>query len=366
MITNLLYSGPDTTGTLLFSQTNVASATNTTPTFVTNSFDALAIGLRNNGTSLNPLMDISSIKVSENIFGLPGPSFGVTGGGTGCPGDSFPLGLTGSVTTNDYRVFTNGVFNGVVHTGTGVAFNFTPETVAVATLTNTVQASNTISGFTGFMSGQAVVAPFGAPVITTQPKPVFAVNNGIAVFSVVSSGTGLGYQWFRNGAKLTDGGEFSGTTTANLMISPVAAGDAAPYFVVVTNGCGTTAISTTNSLTIQAPGNITWQGGNQANNVWDLATTLNFTNGAVPVVFNNGDNVNFDDTSPFTSVSIGSSFLAPTLITENAGQNYSFVGVRFHHWVGRVAHEWLRNTVHQQRERLYRWDDDQQWRRGRG
>ena len=43
VITNLLYSGPDTTGTLLFSQTNVASATNTTPTFVTNSFDALAI-----------------------------------------------------------------------------------------------------------------------------------------------------------------------------------------------------------------------------------------------------------------------------------------------------------------------------------
>ena len=129
--------------------------------------------------------------------------------------------------------------------------------------------------------------------LTTQPKPVFAVNNGVAVFSVVSSGTGLGYQWFRNGAKLTDGGEFSGTTTANLMISPVAAGDAAPYFVVVTNGCGTTAISTTNSLTIQAPGNITWQGGNP-NNVWDLATTLNFTNGAVPVVFNNGDNVNFD------------------------------------------------------------------------
>ena len=329
VITNLLYTGPDTTGALLFSQTNVSSATNTTPNFVTNSFDAFAIGLRNSGTSLNPMLDISSIKISENIFGLPGPSFGTTGGGTGCPGDSFPVGLTGSVTTNDYRIFTNGVFNGTVHTGTGAAFNFTPETVAAAALTNTVQASNTVSGFLGFMSGQVVVAPFGAPVITTQVKPVFAVNNGVGVFSVVSSGSGLGYQWFRNGTKLTDGNEFSGTTTANLVISPVTAGDAAPaaqgYFVVVTNGCGTTAISTTNGLTIQAPGNISWQGGN-TNNVWDLATTPNFTNGAGFVVFNNGDNVTFDDSSAFPAVSIGSPFLAPTLITENAGQAYSFTG----------------------------------------
>ena len=324
-LTNCLYSGVGTGGTLIFSQTNEATGANN----LTNSFDSLAIGVRNSGTSLNPTMDMTSISITASIFGTPGPSFGVTGGGTGCPGSSFAIGLTGSVTNNDYRIFTNGVFNGVVATGTGAAFNFSPETVIPVILTNTVQASNSVSGFTGFMSGSVVVAPFGAPTITTQPSPLLVTTNGVGTFTVVSSGTGLGYQWFRNGTKLNDANEFSGTSTSTLVISPVTPADAATtaqgYYVVVTNGCGLQSISTTNSLTLHAPGNIVWQGGNP-NSVWDVATTLNFTNGAGPVVFNSGDDVTFDDSSIFPAVTISGIYVAPTLITENSGQNYSFTG----------------------------------------
>jgi len=326
-ITNSLYDGVGTGGTLLFSLTNVATGAN----YLTNSFDGFAIGARASGSpSVNPTMDISSITITANIFGTPGPSFGVTGGGTGCPGTAFPIGLTGSVTTNDYRLFTNGVFNGVVQSGTGSAFNFPAEIVGSVALTNTVQASNTISAFTGFMSGQAIVAPFGAPVITTQPSPLLVATNGLGTFTVASSGSGLGYQWYKNGAKLTDGGHISGSGTATLVISPATTTDAATtaqgYYVIVTNDCGLEAISTTNSLTLDAPDNLTWQGGNP-NDTWDVATTANFTNSTtLPVVFHAGDNVTFDDTSFVPIVSISGNYVAPTLITENASGNYFFTG----------------------------------------
>lgn len=324
-IANNLFDGVGTGGTLLFSQTNVASSA----TYLTNSFDALAIGLRNSGTSMNPTMDISSISVASSIYGTPGPSFGVTGGGTGCPGDSFALGLTGSVSTNDYRIFTNGVFNGVVQSGTGAALSFPPETVISAALTNTVQASNTVSGFTGLMSGEAVVAPFAAPVITNEPVALIVATNSVGTFTVGSSGSGLGYQWYRNGTKLMDGGNLSGTTSSILVISPATTADAATaaqgYYVVITNGCGISSTSTTNSLTLGPPANIVWQGGNP-DNTWDVAATANFTNGSGPVVFHNGDNVTFDDTSVNPMVSIVGNYVAPGLITVSANQPYAFTG----------------------------------------
>lgn len=62
-ITNNLYSGADTTGTLIFSQTN----TTTVGTYLTNSFDSLSIGVRNSGFSFNPTMDISQISVTSTL-----------------------------------------------------------------------------------------------------------------------------------------------------------------------------------------------------------------------------------------------------------------------------------------------------------
>ena len=49
-------------------------------------------------------------------------------------------------------------------------------------------------------------------------------------------GTGLTYQWFKNGNPLTDGGNISGSTTAILTISNASAGDDADYTVAVTGG----------------------------------------------------------------------------------------------------------------------------------
>ena len=78
-------------------------------------------------------------------------------------------------------------------------------------------------------------------------------------------------------------------------------------------------------MKLLAPNNLVWQGGNP-NNAWDLATTLNFTNGAGAFeAFSNADIVTFNDTSANTGVVISNSLVA-TLVTVNGTQNYSFAG----------------------------------------
>lgn len=64
-----LYSGVGTGGTDLSSQTAT-----TTSTLLTSSFDGLAIGARNSGTSFNPTMDISQITITDLIQPVPEPS----------------------------------------------------------------------------------------------------------------------------------------------------------------------------------------------------------------------------------------------------------------------------------------------------
>ncbi len=68
-ITNNLYSGVGTGGTLLFSQ----GGTNTSATYLTSVFDGLGIGIMNKGTSFNPVMDISSITVNGQSTAITTP-----------------------------------------------------------------------------------------------------------------------------------------------------------------------------------------------------------------------------------------------------------------------------------------------------
>ncbi len=68
-ISDILYSGVGTGGTVLSSQSTV-----TTSALLASSFDGLAIGIRNSGTSLNPTMDINQITISDLIAPIPEPS----------------------------------------------------------------------------------------------------------------------------------------------------------------------------------------------------------------------------------------------------------------------------------------------------
>ena len=257
----------------------------------------------------------------------PGNVYNVSGGGSGCPGDTFNINLSGSDSSSVvYLLYTNGVFTGSSSNGTSAAFSFLPQST---TAVYTVLASNTVNGNVGWMNGNASISVLAGPSITVQPASVLVATNGYATFTVAATGNGLHYQWYKNGSGLTDGGHISGSATTVLAIFPATAADAVTvangYYVIITNSCGLSATSTTNALTLQPAGNLVWQGGNPNTN-WDFAITPNWTNSAGnSVVFNAGDKVTFDDSSTNQVVTLVGS-VAPTSVIDNSSLNYFFNG----------------------------------------
>src|SRR5439155_15434267 len=94
--------------------------------------------------------------------------------------------------------------------------------------------------------------PCTPPTITSQPTNQTVCTGSTATFSVTATGTGLTYQWRKNGTNLVNGATgngstYSGVTTATLTISNTQPGDAATaangYDVVITatGGCSTTS-----------------------------------------------------------------------------------------------------------------------------
>ncbi len=286
------------------------------------------------GSGIAPSFNVfDEIRVDTSWAGVtpaspsPGTVYNVTGGGSGCPGDAFAVGLSGSDSSSiQYLLYTNGTYSGQSIAGASSAISFGPQSV---TGTYSVLASNTVNGNVGWMNGTVNVSVLAGPVITSQPASVVVANNGYATFSVAATGSGLSYHWYKNTTQLSDTGDYSGTATPTLTVYPAQSGDAATtangYYVVITNSCGLSATSSPKAaLTLDSPANLTWAGANP-NNDWDLATTLNFTSLGNPAVFNAGDNVTFDDSTGNTSVILVGN-LAPTTITENSGQSYFFSG----------------------------------------
>jgi len=99
-------------------------------------------------------------------------------------------------------------------------------------------------------SSPATLSVSTPPSIDTQPSPQSAAAGGTAVFTVAASGTApLTYQWRKDTVNLTDTGDFAGSATPTLTVSPVAAADAGTYDCVVTNTCSS-ATTTGAALTV--------------------------------------------------------------------------------------------------------------------
>jgi len=317
-VTNALYVGTDTTGTVVW--TNVANYTGAN--FLTTNFDGLAVGARPGGGT--PWTnDFTSITVIAKLAAQAGPYFFVTSSGDPCAG-GITLGLSGSVTTNVYLLYTNGVDSGQSVLGTGSAISFGLQTFPAI---YTVIASNTATASMGPMYGNAIISSPGV-TFTSQPASVTIVTNVLASFSAVANGTALTYQWYKNGVALTNSGTVSGAQTANLVIYPTGAGDVATvvngYYLVAKNPCGVSATSAPNvSLTLTPPRNLVWAGGNPDNN-WEY-TESNFTLAGNPTTFKDGDIVTFDSTSPNTTVTIATNVI-PTKVIVSSANDYTFNG----------------------------------------
>jgi hypothetical protein len=93
-----------------------------------------------------------------------------------------------------------------------------------------------------------------APAITTQPANQTATAGSTVNFSVAAtSPTTLRYQWQKDGAKLVNGGNVSGATSATLTLMSVQSSDAAFYRCIVLND-SSYAISSTAGLTVGGTG----------------------------------------------------------------------------------------------------------------
>jgi hypothetical protein len=96
-----------------------------------------------------------------------------------------------------------------------------------------------VDGATTLTSNAATltVSAGSPPSIISQPTSLIVLDGSSATFSVAATGTGLSYQWRRNGV------DISGATSALYTIEVVSAGNVGSYSVVVSNSAGSTTSS---------------------------------------------------------------------------------------------------------------------------
>lgn len=100
-----------------------------------------------------------------------------------------------------------------------------------------------------FYSQEATLSVNPLTTITTQPvASMIACVGGNVSFSVVASGIGLTYQWYKDGTSLG-----AGYTNATLNIPVITAADAGSYICYVTGTCGPTVLSNSGILTVDNP-----------------------------------------------------------------------------------------------------------------
>jgi hypothetical protein len=88
------------------------------------------------------------------------------------------------------------------------------------------------------------------PTIVTEPVSRVLYPGRTARFRAIVTGTPLTYQWRKNGANLTNGGNVSGALTDTLVISNVGDGDVAAYTLVVTSSAGGGSVTSSPPATL--------------------------------------------------------------------------------------------------------------------
>lgn len=95
------------------------------------------------------------------------------------------------------------------------------------------------------------VSSFVPPTITMQPTAVRGCQGGSAAFTAAATGTGLSFQW------LKDGSPIAGATSNSYVIENVTPASTGSYSVRVTGTCGLVATSSSAVLTLTVPPAVT-------------------------------------------------------------------------------------------------------------
>ena len=154
------------------------------------------------------------------------------------------------------------------------------------------------------------------PIIADQPQSQTGFVGGSVTFTVTAaSALPTTNQWYEGSTPL------QGQTGASLTLNNLQLTNAGAYSVVVGNANGFTNSVTVN-LAVSIPNHLQWT-ANGNNGQWDVDTSANWLNlsNDTQTVFNQGDNVLFDDTPGVpTSVTVNGT-VVPSLITVNTSTN---------------------------------------------
>jgi hypothetical protein len=167
---------------------------------------------------------------------------------TECEGNTINLSVAANNTTA-YQWYSS---SGPVNNGGNVS----GATTANLQITNTTSANS--GSYYVVISGNAPCAnqnsnstavTINSPVnITTQPGTSLTECEGNTINLNVAANNATGYVWHFNGNPLSDGGNVSGSGTANLQISPASAADAGTYHVTIAGNLPCPAVSSGNSV----------------------------------------------------------------------------------------------------------------------
>jgi hypothetical protein len=101
-------------------------------------------------------------------------------------------------------------------------------------------------------SAPATLTVYVPAQITAQPVSQSVLVGSAASFSVVGTGTALGYQWLHDGKPLSNDSRITGATAATLIVANVQPSDVGGYTALVTNllSSATSAIASLTPLTV--------------------------------------------------------------------------------------------------------------------
>jgi subtilisin-like proprotein convertase family protein len=154
---------------------------------------------------------------------------------TACSGNSVSISVsaTGTGLTYQWRKgVTNLVNGGNISGATSATLVLNPVTVGDAAANYNVVVSGAVP-CASVTSNNSQLIVNQAVAITTQPVSQTLCSESSVSFTVAATGSGLTYQWERNGTPLTDGGDISGATTTTLNITNLTAANAGNYTAVV-------------------------------------------------------------------------------------------------------------------------------------
>jgi hypothetical protein len=105
-----------------------------------------------------------------------------------------------------------------------------------------------VAGTVTSTAATLTVAAAAPPSISRQPAPMNSLPGSGAFFYVQASGSGISYQWRKNGTAI------AGATQVSLALANVQASDAGAYSVLITDSTGAQVASTAASLTVTTTG----------------------------------------------------------------------------------------------------------------